>query len=78
VKERHRWVKLRLHVYICRQCGCGKVNANTREDETGDWFTTYYTPDGRAVRAQHTPPCIIGPKTPQYLAKYADALAIPF
>lgn len=72
--ERHRWVKLRLHVRICRKCGTGKVNAR---DDRG-WFATYHRPDGRAVVSNHVPPCVEGPRTSAYLARHADALQVPF
>lgn len=73
--ERHRWVKLRLHVYICRKCGCGKVNA---QDARGGWFATFHLPDGRSIAPSHVPPCEVGPRTPAYLAKYSEVLEVPF
>ncbi len=72
---RHHWVKLRLHVYICRQCGAGKVNGR---DAAGAWFTTFHPPDGRSIVARRVPPCEAGPLTTKYLAKYAADLAVPF
>jgi hypothetical protein len=67
----HRWVKLRLHVYICRTCGTGKVHAQRR----GAWITTYHRPTGQSVESQHVPPCELGERTAVYLATYADAIA---
>jgi hypothetical protein len=72
---RHRWVKLREHTYICRKCGTGRENA---QDEYGNWFATFHRPDGRSVRLSHVPPCEPGPRTADYLAKHAEALAVPF
>lgn len=65
-RERHRWVKLRIHVYICRVCGMGKVNG----DSDGVWRTTYHFPSG-VSRVEHlTPPCDKGALTEKYLSKY--------
>jgi hypothetical protein len=72
---RHRWVKLRVHVYICRKCGTGKVNA---PDAQGNWFATFHRPDGTSLRSAHVPVCEVGPYTERYLAKHADAIAVPF
>lgn len=71
--ERHRWLKLRLHVYICRKCGTGRVNAQV----AGGWRTTYHRPDGTSEVLSHVPPCERGPKTDAALAKYATELAAP-
>ena len=65
--DRHSWCKLRPHTYICRKCGCGKVNDN-RE---GVWITTYHLPTGKSVESRHVPPCEVGPKTKRYLDHYA-------
>lgn len=73
--SRHRWVKLRLHVYICRKCGCGKVNA---QGPGGDWFATYHRPDGTSVVTSRVPPCATGPRSSAYLAKHALSLEVPF
>lgn len=67
----HRWVKLRLHVYICRKCGTGKVNAH----RGGEWITTYHRPTGESVESRHVPPCEVGPRTRRYLATYSDVIA---
>jgi hypothetical protein len=72
---RHRWVKLREHVYICRKCGTGKVNA---QDGDGRWFATFNRPDGRSIVAARVPACEVGPRTAAHLAKHAEALAVPF
>jgi hypothetical protein len=64
-------VKLRLHVYLCRKCGTGKVNA---QDATGRWTPTWHRPDGTSIAASTTPPCEVGPKTAAALQKYAAAL----
>jgi hypothetical protein len=68
---RHRWLKLRIHVYICRTCGGGKVNAL----DGGHWQTTYHLPDGRSIVLAKTPACVPGPRTRAYLAKYYDEIA---
>ena len=70
--KRHKWVKVRLHVYICRQCGMGSVNA---QDPNGAWFTTYHRPDGTSEVARHVPSCEIGPLTNAYLKRYESAIA---
>lgn len=70
---RHRWQKLRVHVYICWTCGTGKVNAL----RAGMWETTYHRPDGTSVVSTHVPPCERGPLTDKYLARYADVLHDP-
>lgn len=68
---RHRWTKLRLHVYICRSCGTGKVN----KEHSGVWTTMYHLPDGSSVVSEHVPRCVIGPRTERALAKYASAIS---
>lgn len=70
--KRHKWVKVRLHVYICQKCGCGSVNA---QDSRGGWFTTYHKPDGTSAIERHVPPCEVGPLSTTYLTKYASAIA---
>lgn len=70
--KRHKWVKVRLHVYICRQCGCGSVNA---QDGNGGWFTTYHKPAGESEVARHVPACEVGPLTHTYLKRYESAIA---
>lgn len=73
IPQRHRWLKLRLHTYICRKCGTGRVNALV----SGGWQTTYHRPDGTSEVLSHVPPCERGPKTDAALAKYATELAAP-
>lgn len=70
--KRHKWVKVRLHVYICRQCGCGSVNA---QDGHADWFTTYHKPDGTSEVARHVPACEPGAFTAAYIKRYESAIA---
>lgn len=67
----HRWVRLREHVYVCRICGTGRVNA----EAPGGWATTYHTPDGRSSVELHVPPCRPGQKTSAVLHKYAELIA---
>ncbi len=68
--ERHKWLKLRVHVYICRKCGTGKVNAL----RGGQWQTTFHRPTGESVVSQHVPACEVGRLTAKYLAAYSDAI----
>lgn len=70
--ERHRWCRIRVHVYIYTVCGCGRVN----EEHRGRWLVTFHAPDGRAVEGGPTPPCRIGRHTAAYLAKYESAIAV--
>lgn len=70
---RHKWQKLRLHVYICWKCGCGRVNACVK----GQWQTTFHRPDGTSVVSAHVPPCEVGSLTQKYLARYSDQLHDP-
>ena len=70
--KRHRWVKLELHLYICRDCGCGRENAET---QPGWWATTYTMPDGTSKVLTHVPPCAVGPLTATYLEPYAEQIA---
>lgn len=63
---RHRWVKLKIHVYICVKCGMGKVN---HEEEPNWWRTTYKFPDGTERVEHHTPPCAKGKHTELRLSK---------
>jgi hypothetical protein len=72
--RRHRWVKLRLHVYVCRHCGTGKENSQAG----GGWIQTYHQPTGRSVVLSKVPACEAGPHTARYLAKHAAMLAVPF
>jgi hypothetical protein len=69
---RHSWIKIELHRYICRKCGCGKVNA---QDDDGVWFATFHLPTGRSVVSAHVPPCEVSGRTEAYLEKYADVIA---
>lgn len=69
---RHRWTKLREHVYICRTCGMGRVNAEAH----GWWKTTWHKPDGTHIVDTHTPPCAVGPFTEKYLAKYQEQIQL--
>lgn len=76
---RHKWVRLREHVYICRQCGCGKVNVQHETPSHSGravWETTYHTPDGRSQVLARTPECAVGPRTAAYLDKHAVAIAL--
>lgn len=68
---RHKWVRLREHIYICRTCGAGKAHAQVN----GQWETTFHTPDGWSSPRRYTPACEVGEHTPAYLAKYAADIA---
>lgn len=70
---RHRWVKLRVHAYICRRCGCGRTNAL----ESGKWIATFHTPDGVSAPREVTPSCEPGPRTAAYLAKHGFEQLLP-
>jgi hypothetical protein len=63
---RHKWIKLRIHVYLCKVCGMGRVNS----DQDGYWRTTYHYPTGISKIETRVPPCEIGEHTARYLAKY--------
>jgi hypothetical protein len=63
--KRHKWIKLKVHVYLCRVCGLVKEH---REDE--GWRTKYHLPDGTAHYFDSTPPCVNGEKTDERLKKY--------
>lgn len=73
MNQRHSWVKPSEHVYICRLCGTGRVNAQTIR---GEWFTTFHRPDGSRVVSPRVPSCEPGPRTAAYLKKYEAAIAI--
>lgn len=70
--ERHKWFKLRVHVYICGKCGTGKVN---EERQPGYWVATYHRPDGTSSVLSHVPPCEEGPLTVKFIGKYAEQIA---
>jgi hypothetical protein len=70
---RHRWHRLRKHVRICRKCGCGRVTENA----DGAWQYTYHQPNGVSLVLRHVPPCVEGPLTVSYLAKYDEQLRQP-
>jgi hypothetical protein len=70
--KRHRWVKLRLHVYICRDCGMGRENVETMY---GQWATTYHFPTGESRPEPRVPVCAPGPLTEKFLTKYAQQIA---
>jgi hypothetical protein len=69
---RHRWVKLRLHVYVCRVCGMGRENS---QRDNGQWFITWHRPDGVSLQAVRTPRCELGALTDKRLKHYATAIA---
>ncbi len=69
---RHRWCRVRVHVYICTVCGCGRVNAQDK----GRWVTTFHAPDGHTINGGPTPACRAGRHSAAYLAKYESAIAV--
>lgn len=69
---RHRWVKLKTHVYVCAKCGTGKRNVLGRGVA---WFQKWYLPNGTAIVDSHTPPCAVGVYTDERLRKCASAIA---
>lgn len=70
--NRHKWVKLREHTYICRVCGCGRVNALV----SGGWQSTFHLPDGSSKVLRKRPACEVGPRTDAYLGKYWQAIEL--
>lgn len=71
-RERHAWCRVKVHVYVCTKCGCGRVNEDMGR---GHWRTRFYKPDGTA-EDYVTPLCVIGPKTAAALRKYESAIAV--
>jgi hypothetical protein len=69
MKPRHRWVRLWEHTYICRQCGCGKLN---KEKGPNRWETEYSMADGTVAVRSLTPPCEVGELTPLRLRHLAN------
>lgn len=76
-RERNRWVKIKIHWYVCAKCGM--VCENFERD--GVWRSRYFFPtDPPTTRVEHhVPECVPGPKTPERLAKFNDLItaAIP-
>jgi predicted molibdopterin-dependent oxidoreductase YjgC len=70
-QERHRWVRLREHCYMCMKCGTGYRNEHQTR---GDWIRRWFPADGGYIIAAHTPPCSRGRFTVDRLDKYALAL----
>lgn len=70
-RKRHRWVKLRLHVYICRDCGTGYENLCVAP---GQWERVWYLANGSNQLAGLTPECSPGARGAAALRKYADAI----
>lgn len=67
---RHRWHKLRTHVYVCLRCGCGKVNEIRQWGDRGEWVAVFHKSDGTSAEREGTPPCEVGVRTDRALAKY--------
>lgn len=61
---RHSWLKVKLHIYICRKCGSKKVNV---EKSPNNWVAEWHTPDGDVIELRHAPPCAAGPLTAERL-----------
>lgn len=72
-RRRHRWIRLRVHAYICERCGCGKVNTHTGG---GGWVQVYHTSDGRASAARQVPECVKGLRTSAALKKYESVIGV--
>jgi hypothetical protein len=72
-RTRHKWVKLRTHVYVCAKCGTGKVNAF--DDRQVGWTATWHKADGGTQVGGETPPCAAGARTEAALVKYAVEIA---
>lgn len=73
VFKRHSWVKVKLHCYVCRQCGLCRVNAQRKK---GDWFVTWHLPTGESHDVPATPVCQVGQLTGKRLQHYASAIAL--
>lgn len=69
---RHRWTKLRTHVYVCRVCGTGRVNAWSEVFDA--WVVTWHKSDGTTQVKGRTPPCAVGVRTKAVLAKHGPAI----
>ena len=69
--KRHRWVKLRRHVYMCRHCGTAYEN---KPAARGQWYRVWYAADGVDRLGGLTPPCAPGVRGARALLKHADAL----
>ena len=70
-RKRHRWAKVKLHVYICRDCGTGEVHV---QRGPYDWYTVFHLPSGVSITSNRVPPCERGPRTDRYLAAHQSAL----
>lgn len=70
--KRHSWVRVKVHVYICQQCGCGRVHEDLGR---GSWQTKYHKPDGTS-QLIGAPRCEVGPLSAAYLGKYESAIAM--
>lgn len=69
---RHRWLKVKPHTRICTKCGCGRVSERDLRDQ---WQLRYHLPTGESKVLRHTPECQAGPRSAEYLAKYAEQIA---
>lgn len=72
MRKRHRWVKLRIHVYICRDCGTAYEN---KQGPGVGWYRVYYKSNGTNSIEQHVPACEPGVRGARALQKYESALA---
>lgn len=70
--KRHRWLKLRTHVYLCTSCGCGRENFH---DADAGWMVRWHRSDGETAYGSPTPPCEPGPRGALALDKYAARVA---
>ena len=70
---RHRWLRLREHLYICPKCGTCKKNVHARNGTQWEWHTIFETPDGNVLHQvpARVPPCSPGPKTDAILRWHA-------
>jgi hypothetical protein len=72
-RKRHKWAKVRSHVYVCAKCGTGKVNAF--DERSFVWTSTWHKADGGTQVDGPTPPCEAGVRTSAALVKYAVEIA---
>lgn len=69
-RERHKWLKIRAHWYVCLKCGC--LKENEQRPEGGFRRTWWHRPaDGARVLMTATPYCARGEWTNELLARAA-------
>lgn len=71
-QKRHKWIKLRIHHYVCYVCGMHKENV----EEGSAWWRTHYTfpTTGHTRVEDKVPPCVIGKHTAKMLLEHQRAI----